>query len=146
MWPTFPTAYLVTQLTARNGSTYQPGGGPNASIRLFVNDVTPDANSIAAQFTEPTFTGYAAVNLTMDAVSLNNTNVPVSQSNLVRFQPSADGGTDQAYGIFITTAAGVLIAAERFDAPIPMQVTTSAVTGVWRVSEPASNYGWLSVE
>jgi hypothetical protein len=145
MWPTYPTIQLIARLNALKAAFYK--GTPDFSVlKLFANDITPDANSVASMFTVPTFTGYADVNLTMTTASLNDANIPVSQSNLCHFQPTADGSTDIIYGVFIVDSTGLLIAAERFTNPIPVPTTLNAIAGVWRVSEPLSNYGWLSTE
>lgn len=145
MWPTQPTTVLMDRLTQLNAYYYK--GTPDWSLlQLYQNDVTPDANSTVDQFEEATFPGYAQVQLTMSAVSLNSENIPVSQSNLCHFQPTDDTLANTIYGIYITDSDGALIVAERFDTPITLDGPSKAINGVWRVSEPSSNYGWLSVE
>jgi hypothetical protein len=145
MWPTYTTLQLIARLTALNVQAY-PGTPDFTSVKLFKNDINPDANSITSQFEEADFVGYVDVNCVMGAVSLDATNSPVSQSNLCHFQPTDDVNPNTIYGVFVVTAAGVLIAAQRFDAPIQMNNAFAAINGVWRTSEPLSNYGWLSVE
>lgn len=136
---------LATRLSELNGIFY-PGSPNNTRLKLYMNDVTPDANSVLASFTEADYVGYADVALTMGAVGLNNQNLPVSQSNLCSFQPSAAGWTGLVYGIYIVDVSSNLICAQRFDNPEPMDTELSIIKGVWRTSEPLTNYGWISVE
>jgi hypothetical protein len=144
MWPTYTTNQLLARLTALNALNY--GGAPLGSeLALYINDVTPDANSVLASFEEPDFEGYERVPLTMTPPSLNDSLIPVSQSNLCTFRPTSLGEAFVAYGVLVVKS-GLIVAGQRFDIPINMGSTTQAINGVWRTSEPLSNYGWLSVE
>lgn len=145
MWPTYPTTQLVARLTAANLAAY-PTISPS-QLHLYKNDVVPDANSIVGMFTEADFNGYFPENITMSPVALNDANIPVAQGNLVHFQPTDELAPNTIYGVYITNNAGnLLIAAQRFDTPQPMNNALNVIAGLWRVSEPLSNYGWLSVE
>lgn len=144
MWPQYTTLNLVARLQTLN-TTFYPGVESPSMLKLYKNDITPDANSIADQFEEADFVGYADVALAMGSVSLDAANIPVSQSNICHFQPSNAVNPNLIYGIFILADSGILIAAERFELPVPMNNALAAISGVWRTMEPSSNYGWLSV-
>jgi len=146
MWPEYPTEALFLKLEAYIASFFL-ASPDQAVLHLYQNDINPDANSVVGSFTEATFTGYAAIPLTMSAVALNDSNIPVSQSNLCHFQPSGTAVTNTIYGLYITDEPGTtLLVAQRFNTPQVMSSVFNAINGVWRISEPLSNYGWLSVE
>lgn len=145
MWPVIPTATLLLMLEQANQDFYQ--GTPDfTKLKLYVNDVSPDEASNVGQFSEPTYTGYAAVNLTMNNPAINDQGLVVSQSNLCTFRVTLSGGSDVVYGIFLEAPGGVLISATRFDTPQPMSDVNDTIVGIWRNSMPQSNYGWISVE
>lgn len=145
MWPVTPTETLILQLDEAR-TVWYPSPGTPTNLKLYVNDVSPDENSVAAQFTEPTYTGYADVPLVMNNASVNDQGVVGSQSNLCSFRVTSTGGTDLVYGFFVVTDGGILVSATRFETPQPMQVVNDVIVGVWRVANPPSNYGWISVE
>lgn len=93
-------------------------GLEDATIRLFIDDISADPNRPIGDFTEPTFTGYAA----KDAAVLGESTIEGDQVILpldpVGFQASAvlvDSVT--CYGWFLKSGAGALQACERFSEP-----------------------------
>lgn len=145
--PVVPKLMNLTRLTILNESLYLDS--PNqAKCKLFKNDVEPDENMTPATFVEADFSTYAEVDLTMLAPTLNDQGMAVTKSNLCNFT-TPEGEPEQViYGVYITDALGtVIIAAQRFDEPQSMGgVFPQAITGVWRYSDPLTNYGWVDVE
>ena len=93
-------------------------------LKLYKNNYTPVEGSVAGDFTEATFTGYAAVNLargswTVATVAGLTTAAYAQQA----FTSSADQTLENEYGYFVVGAtSGVLWWAERFTgAPFPIQ-------------------------
>lgn len=91
-------------------------------LHLFKNNVTPDAASTVATFTECAFTGYAAITLVAANWPTPTTNGTTGKAESTYAEQSftvttADG--ESYYGYYITDAAGTkLLRAERFaDAP-----------------------------
>lgn len=146
MWPVVPTDTLILRLDELK-TLFYPATPDFALLKLYQNDVSPDANSFIGQFTEATFTGYADVELTMTAARVNDQNLVVSTSNICSFSRTDNLSSQTIYGIYITDATNsILLAAQRFDTPQVMSGLTDVIRGVWRVSEPISNYGWISIE
>jgi len=82
-------------------------------VHLFTGATVPTVDNVAADFTEPTFTGYAAVNM---ATLFRN---PVSpQLNTIFFnaviQRTGGAISDTVTGYYVVTATGELVLAERF--------------------------------
>jgi hypothetical protein len=106
----YPDEGLVTQLVRIMGD--------DVHYHLFVNDVTPDRDTVLADFTEAAFTGYVevtveAADFTIDGVSAH---VGYIQAPPITF--SNGSGVDQdAYGYYVTDVGDTeVLAAARFDA------------------------------
>lgn len=98
------------------------------TLRLFQNDHVPDVLDIDADYTEADFSGYAAVALG----SWNPAFVNVDGKGEIDADPTTfehDGGGDDnnVYGAYITDQAGLVVYAERFDAPIVMEAAGNKV-------------------
>ena len=94
------------------------------TLKLYKNNYTPVEGSVAGDFTEATFTGYAAVTLargswTVATVAGLTTAAYAQQA----FTSSADQTLENEYGYFVVGASsGVLWWAERFTGgPFPIQ-------------------------
>jgi hypothetical protein len=89
---------------------------------LFQNDYTPNADTVIADLTECTFTGYARVTLTtFTAPYLTAEGKGAIQSPLANFNTASPFTVGQlAYGYFVEDVDGDLLLAGRFPAPIPM--------------------------
>ena len=93
----------------------------NLSLRLYQNNVTPDRDTVFADLTESSFTGYAAVaiasgdwtNLAIAAHVLRSVASPKTFTN-------SGGAAQDVYGYFVTEpATGRIMAVARFDlAPV----------------------------
>lgn len=93
----------------------------NLKMRIFVNNITPDANTVIGDFTEATFTGYSAASLTTwSAPSIDGTGASISTTVQGQFTGTSGGGTGNMYGYYLTDSGGTtLYGCERFaGAPI----------------------------
>jgi hypothetical protein len=89
-------------------------------IRLYQNNYTPDNNSLLANFTQSTFTGYAAV-----AALRSDFDFPVVVANIaygvLSFVPTYNctgGAPETAYGWYLEGDSSLtVLAAQRFDNP-----------------------------
>lgn len=92
----------------------------NTVVRLFVNDITPDDDTVFASFTPASFTG-------SDPITLGNANwsgaavaADVAESTYTPAPDWTNTGvtTETAYGWFLSIeTADVCVAAQRFDTP-----------------------------
>jgi hypothetical protein len=107
----FPDAGLVAQLS----KILSPG----VIYKLFTNNFVPTLSSTLGSFTEASWTGYAAVaqnfsNFTINGVAAHSGYAiapPISFLN-------STGAPVQAYGYYVTDAAGTtLLACALFDSP-----------------------------
>jgi hypothetical protein len=95
----------------------QPAGGNNLTLRLFVNNVTPNATGgdTAATYTEAAGGGYAAVTLTAGSWTVTPANDPsdaiYAQQTFTFTGPLTTNTT--IYGYYVTDGDGVLIFSER---------------------------------
>jgi hypothetical protein len=103
------------------------------TIRLFQNDFTPSADSILADFTIATFTGYLNVTLTAwSAPYLNSAGNGAILSPLAQFNAASPYTIGNlVYGYFILDAAGDLVLGGRFtDAPISMAASGNHIAAL----------------
>ena len=146
-FPVYTTSEYAVRLTAIDNESYPVS--PNAAmIHLYKNDVSPDANMTVETFEEADFEGAAALELVMGSPSLNDQGIITVRSGLCEWT-APEGTTPQTvYGIYVTdNDATKIIAAQRFDTPQVMGgALATSVSGVWRSSEPLTNYGWIDVE
>jgi len=146
-FPVYTTNDYILRLTALIASQY-PVAPNQTTIRLFKNNVEPDANMTLATFVEADFDGYGAQQLLMAAPSMNDQGIIVTKSGLIGFESAAGVDPQTVYGVFLVLEDEVtVIAAQKFDEPQQMGgVYPQAVAGLWRMSEPLSSYGWLDAE
>ena len=83
-------------------------------LRLFVNNHTATETDTVTNFTEATFPGYAAKNLTSWGSAFLNSNTQGETDETVRVftQTSVPGSPQTVYGYYITDGSGNLIWAE----------------------------------
>jgi len=88
----------------------------NLTYHLFENDVTPDANTVLADLTEPAWGGYNPITVIGSEWIPNS---PVNGVGLLLHPPisfaNGSGGSQDAYGYFRKDQAGNLMAVCRFD-------------------------------
>lgn len=96
-------------------------------IRLFQNNITPSDASVIGDFTEATFTGYAAATIaaaSFGAVTVASHVASSTYAN-VTFTRSTTGASQSLYGFYITDfGATKVYAAARFSAA-PLVLTNS---------------------
>ncbi|HMG43937.1 MAG TPA: hypothetical protein VK611_21570 [Acidimicrobiales bacterium] len=104
------------------------------TLRLYVNNVTSGLTATQiealtqAAFTEATFAGYAAVSMTT-AWTTTAGDPSEAVRSPVTFTRSTTGVVQQVYGYYLTrNSDGALQWFEHFDAPIPVEVSSDAVT------------------
>lgn len=108
----FPSASegLALKLIFNNATQY------NQTLKLYKNNVTPSATDTASTYTEATFTGYSAINLTGSSWTTTSSSSPASNTYALQtFTSTAGSQNENEYGYFvIQQTSGLLIYAERF--------------------------------
>lgn len=107
------------------------------SLRLFQNDLTPDANSVEASFEEADWDGYAAV--TMERAlwtepTIDNDTAKSTWKTTPTVWTNEDEEEVTVYGCYYTDDdAGVVRGAFRFDTPavIPVGLQLSVLPAFW---------------
>lgn len=126
----FARASLLTVLEAIRGAG---GLADGQHIHLFMNDFTPNINTVLGDLTEANFTGYAAANsANYGAAAINAAGQPVMHTGALNFT-AADPLTVTAvvYGWYATNIDNdTLLYAERFAAPVPVVYPGQQVTVV----------------
>jgi len=92
----------------------------NQTLKLFVNDVTPDDDTVVGDFTECTATGYAAKTLTKGSWTVA-TAVGVTSATYATQTFTITALTADCYGYYVIDAnAGTLLWCERFSSSEPL--------------------------
>lgn len=94
----------------------------NFLLRLFSNNATPAGTSVISDFTEATFTSYAALTLTRgtwaSAATSDFGGGTIKAYSTYAQQTFTCGTTgDTIYGYYMTTVGGALLWAEKFASP-----------------------------
>lgn len=98
-------------------------------FHLYDNDYTPTRPDVVGSFHEAIFSGYVSLAVTVwDAAVRLDLGDWVTRANMLEFVCDADGPEDDIFGWYATTAGGVLVAAGRFTAAIPVIVLGDTVT------------------
>lgn len=92
------------------------------TLRLYQNDYTPLDTSDVSDFTEATFSGYAAIATNAwGGAFLNASNITEIDETLRTFTHNGGGTNNNIYGYYLTDAGGNLTYAERYSgAPVAM--------------------------
>jgi len=108
-------------------------------VHLYQNDITPTPNRPIGDYTEATYTGYAAEALTWLAPTLNDAGQIEVIGTVGEFRPTASTVQNTIYGLYLTDTAGaVLLEAARFDnAPLPMNSVLDSIITTFRQIMPA---------
>jgi len=89
-------------------------------LHVFKNNITPDVDTVLADFTEADFTGYAAIaldsaNYTIAAPGAGETTPAVASYGLQDFISTADQASQSHYGYYVTRrTTGDLLWCETF--------------------------------
>lgn len=92
----------------------------NAHVHLFQNNISPDKNTPLSSLVEADFVGYndVAVGVWGNAY-VDPFGVVSVQAPDIQFQPTNGSVGNTIYGWYLTDSAGaILLAAEKFDAPV----------------------------
>lgn len=100
----------------------------NAKVRLYSNNHTPTDSDTIANYTEATFTGYAAINMPAFPASTVTGHVASSTAASITF--TLTSGSQAIYGVYITDNAGtnLLAAIEDPNAPVTLNTTVNTYT------------------
>jgi hypothetical protein len=120
---------LIVPDTAKKNILTIFSGGITGVMKLFQNNITPAHNTVYADFTEATFSGYASQSLSGASVagSLDSSGRGVvTWTALTWTKSGATGNT--IYGYWVENSSGVLLWCERFDSPIVMTADGAFLT------------------
>jgi len=123
----------LVALNALAAGPYAYAAGPpptGVSVHLYANDYTPNHESVLADFTEITYTGYAAQLVTAWATAYINANdqAQIVGSPTMIFSPTGTLVSGIAYGYYALDKNGNLVGAEQFPTPITLASPADAVT------------------
>jgi len=107
-------------------------GAGVVTVHLYQNNVIPGPGDTLATYTEATFDGYAAVNVTTLGLPFTNVNGQAEQDwNGSNFAMTGSTTPNTIYGYYVTLTPGggspALLWAERFSAPISMSGPTNTI-------------------
>lgn len=98
----------------------------NLTLKLYTNNYSPVAASVAADFTEATFTGYAAKTLTRSSWTDPVQSGTTAKTTYPELTWSNSGSSQTIYGYYVVGAtSGTLIFAEALDAAYAMATGSS---------------------
>lgn len=98
---------------------------PGYTLRLFTNNYTPVTTSVVGNFTEATFTSYAAVALSGWTAAAVTAHVASTTANPITF--TASGAYQSIYGWYVTDGAGDYVCGGRdAAAPVVMSATVNS--------------------
>lgn len=131
-----PDTLSLAQLLAL---TTTPGAFFGAIVKLFQNDFTPSRAAVVGDFTEATYTGYAASSaVTWAAPFIDPVAGPTVMSNLVAFPAGSPFViSNQIYGYYVVDGSGNLLFSERFGTPVNVSLSTANIVIV-------PNFGLIS--
>lgn len=103
-------------------------GPPTYTCKLFQNNYTPVAGSVAGDFTECTFSGYGAgQTITGWASAAVTGSIASAAAAALTWTHNGGGTSNNIYGMYVVDAGGVLIWAER-DPAAPFAISANGQT------------------
>lgn len=107
------------------------------TLRLFANNITPADTDVVGDYTEATFTGYAAIaTVSWGAAYLNANNIAQIDEIVRTFTQTGTTVVNNIYGYYLTAPGGALVFAERNPAgPIAMAATGATYSVQCRMTE-----------
>lgn len=100
-------------------------GFSTAKLRLFKNNVTPDNTKVIGDFTEATFSGYAAISLTGWSAAAVTAHVAQSDPTAGTF--TITSGTQAIYGWYVTDSGGTVLYWAQRDPSAPVTLDASGL-------------------
>lgn len=134
-----PANSVISKQTLLDIVTSFTSGGSAFKLRLFSNNFTPTLNSVYADFTECTFTGYASITISLfDPAGWYSQGAAVQYANPTGVFSTASPYTvgEVVYGWYISEGVSPLfICGGLFATPIPMvglgdQIIVNAPLGI----------------
>lgn len=95
-------------------------GPPAATLHLFQNNIVPSANSVATDFTEATFDGYASQTFAVLFGPTRETDGSFVVDAFMRFHMTGSVTPNTIYGAYVLKSTGEFLIATRFPAPVAM--------------------------
>jgi hypothetical protein len=123
---------MSTTIIPNEGEVIQAGfvrSALNGSLKLFQNNVTPTKDTVLADLTEATFSGYAAIALaTADfaAVTTVSDKAQLIANSFQTFAHNGGGTNNTIYGYYFVQSGKILFC-EKFDTPFTMDGATKAI-------------------
>lgn len=103
------------------------GGGTDLTLHLCKNDITPAYDTVAADFTEADFTGYASKTLTGSSFTIASSHPITAVYATQQFLSSADQTAQYIYCYYILRGS-ILVGSQRFpDGPYVVVANTDYV-------------------
>lgn len=97
-------------------------------LHLFQNDHVPTLFDTDADYVEADFSGYVGnVTVVWGMPFVNGSNQGELDSSQFNFTHNGGSTDNTIYGIYVTDLAGLLLFAERFDAPVLMNAAGSTI-------------------
>jgi hypothetical protein len=137
-------ASAVTDTTQTSGGVAGVLNG--AKIMLFVNNLSPNKQTLLAALTEASYTGYARQTATWSTPARNENNFMSTRSLLMSWQPTDGVTPNTIYGYAILNPAGtVLLAVELLPVPVGLVDAFSYLGIVSEYTPASSNPGQCTV-
>lgn len=95
----------------------------NFQVKLYTNDVTPDQDSVLADFTEATYDGYSPVNWPFGTPFTDGSNKATVAPVVANFTGPASGGPVDVYGFYVSfsySGEQLLMAGRLAGAPVTL--------------------------
>ena len=109
-------------------------------VRLFTNNIEPTPASVLADFTQATFTGYAAsAAVSWDAVFTDLLGNAVVRGDTETFVATGTPTPETIYGYYLTKSGGggALVGSQRFTTPVNITLGGDGLTVVPEMVIPA---------
>lgn len=100
-------------------------------VKLFQNNVEPSPNDVAAEYDAADFAGYAASTaIVWGTPFLDSDGKATVVGDSKQFTSTGPTPSNTIYGYYVTTAANVLVYAERFATPVLIDADDQAIVVV----------------
>jgi len=99
---------------------------PTSEVRLFQNNLTISATTVIGDFTEATYSGYAAQTSAWTTPATDGSGRAHTQSDVLQYAHSGGATANTIYGYYVVSSGGDLLFAEKFASSITMDDSTDA--------------------
>ncbi len=109
-------------------------------LRLYQNNLTPDQDTVLADFTEATFSGYAEDSPSFGAAATVSHKGKIVDTAARDFTHSSGGTSNTVYGYYLVNAPDTKVLwAERFSSPQVVAVNGDKITITLALTENSEN-------